>query len=66
MNGELPTLKIIPELVLRDVELFSSERIADILDRCEALGFSLEAGSPLDDLTLRELAILTDETRGAN
>lgn len=64
--GELPTLKVkAMGLELRRVEMFSDERIVDILNKAEALGFDLSAvPSPLEELTLRELDILTAETRG--
>lgn len=66
--SELPTLKVkAMGLELRRVEMFSDERIADLLTRAETLGFDLSAvPSPLEELTLRELDILTRDTRGVD
>jgi hypothetical protein len=64
---ELPTFKIVGELPLRQVEMFSDDRICDILNRAQRLGFDLDViPSPLEDLTLRELDILTRDTQGSN
>lgn len=68
MMGDLPTLKIKAlGLELRRVYTFSDEQIAEMLNRAEALGFDLGAvPSPLEELTLRELDCLTQETHGIN
>lgn len=64
---ELPTYRIIRDLPLRDVEMFNDDRIADILTRLEGIGFDLrQMPSPLEDLTLRELEMLSRDTNGAN
>jgi len=45
--------------VLRDWESWYTEsEVSDILERAQALGYSLEAGSELDGFTLRDLDIL--------
>lgn len=62
---ELRTYKIAPFLDTLSVRhcYFSDERIVDMLNRAEALGFNLsEPGSPLEGLTLAELDILTRDT----
>lgn len=66
--AELPTLKVkAMGLELRSVEMFSDDRIVDILNKAEALGFDLsQVPSPLEDLTLRELDLLTRDTRGSD
>lgn len=66
--AELPTLKIkAMGLELMRVEMFSDDRIADLLTKSEALGFNLSSvPSPLEELTLRELDILTRDTNGVN
>jgi hypothetical protein len=65
---ELPSFKFIGDYaVLSRVEMFSDARIAEMLDKAEALGFDLNlVPTPLEDLTLRELDILTTATRGSN
>ena len=45
--------------VLRDPEeLYTHSDVVDLLERAEAMGFSLERGSELEKLTLRELDIM--------
>lgn len=42
--------------VLRDPEhLYTYSEVADLLDKAEKLGFSLDKGSELEELTVREL-----------
>ena len=44
------------EFLLPDPEhLYSCEEVADLLDKAEALGFSLEKGSELENMTVAEL-----------
>lgn len=45
--------------VLRDPQhLYSHSEVCDLLEKAEALGFSLERGTELEKLTVRELDIL--------
>jgi hypothetical protein len=47
--------------VLRDPEeLYSHSDICDLLEKAEALGFSLEKGSELEKLTVREVDVLVN------
>jgi len=65
--AELPNYRIVRDLPLMDVEMFTDDRIADILTRLETIGFDLHRfPNPLENLTLRELDMLARETRGAN
>lgn len=62
MMAELPRYKVAPFLVLSRVEMYSDEQIVDMLNKAEALGFNLnDVPSALEDLTLRELWILTQD-----
>lgn len=57
--SQLRNLRVGPLLTGRRVETYTNEEIVEMLDRAEALGFDLSAiPSPLEDLTLGELAIL--------
>jgi hypothetical protein len=45
--------------VLRDPDhIFTHSDVVDLLEEAERLGFSLEAGSELENLTVRELEVL--------
>lgn len=45
--------------VIRDPDhLYDHSEVCDLLEAAESLGFSLEAGSELEGLTVRELEIL--------
>jgi hypothetical protein len=47
--------------ILRDPQgLYSHSDICDLLEKAETLGFSLEAGTELEKLTVRELDILVN------
>jgi hypothetical protein len=47
--------------VLRDPdELYDHSDVCDLLEKAEALGFSLERGTELEKLTVRELDILVN------
>lgn len=63
--AELRTLKLGPFLGVDRLvrhSMFTNEEISDMLIRAELMGFDLDApASPLEDLTLAELNILTQE-----
>lgn len=47
--------------VLRDPDdLYEHEEICDLLEKAEKLGFSLERGTELEKLTVRELDVLVN------
>ena len=47
-----------------DHRLYSREDIALMLDRAEKIGLDLGPMSPLEELTVEELNILTQDTNG--
>lgn len=54
--GDGPTL-----FTLRDPgQLYTHSEVCDLLEKAEQMGFSLEAGSELEGLTVRELEILVN------
>lgn len=45
--------------ILRDPDhLYTHSQVCDLLEQAENIGFSLEAGSELENLTVRELELL--------
>lgn len=61
---ELRTYRVAPFLnIMQDrAHYFTDAQIVDMLDRAEAIGFRLDAPvSPLEQLTLAELHILTQD-----
>lgn len=47
--------------VLRDPDqTYTHSEICDLLEKAEAMGFSLEAGCELENLTIRELDVLVN------
>lgn len=64
--AELRCYQLASILVLRHVEQFSDDEISEMLCRAACLGLPMGPGSPLEDVTLWELAILVAQTRGTN
>lgn len=64
--SELRAYLVAPILIWRDVPQFSEDRIREMLEAARVLGMDLGPTSDLADLTLAELDILVQDTKGAN
>ena len=52
-----------PFILRNPDQLYTHSEICDLLEKAEALGFSLEKGTELERLTVRELDILVNRVQ---